>query len=125
MVSPSNSRSIRGYDLTEKPRIKTLGFLVFLSRFLEPAFNNRLVAYRGCRRMDPSTATRMQIEAYRKMSGEERLQIALSLHELSCEISRESIRATCANATSEEVEAQLRQRIRLSYQLQCRINPIA
>ena len=75
--------------------------------------------------MDPSTATRMQIEAYRKMSGEERLQIALNLHELSCEVSRESIRATCANATSDEVEAQLRQRIRLGYQLQLQTKPMA
>jgi hypothetical protein len=66
----------------------------------------------------------MQIEAYRKMSGEERLQIALNLHELSCEISRESIRAACANATSEEVEAQLRQRIRLGYELQRQMNPM-
>ena len=63
--------------------------------------------------MDPSTATRMQIEAYRRMSGEERLQIALNLYELSCEIARESIRAASANLTSEQVEAQLRQRIRL------------
>lgn len=65
----------------------------------------------------------MQIEAYRKMSGEERLQIALNLHELSCEISRESIRATSANLTPEEVEVQLRQRIRLGYQLQSRTSP--
>lgn len=67
----------------------------------------------------------MQIEAYRQMSGEERLQIALNLHELSCEISRESIRATSANTTSEEVEAQLRQRIQLGHELQRRMNPSA
>lgn len=48
--------------------------------------------------MDPFTATRLQIEAYQKMSGEELLPIALNLHELSCEISRESIRAAYANA---------------------------
>lgn len=75
--------------------------------------------------MDPSTATKMQIEAYRKMSGEERLRIGLNLHELSCEIARESIRAASANATSEEVEEQLRQRIRLGYQLQRRVKPMA
>jgi hypothetical protein len=28
--------------------------------------------------MDPSTATKMQVEAYQKMSGEERLRIALT-----------------------------------------------
>ncbi len=75
--------------------------------------------------MDPSTATKLQLEAYQKMSGEERLQIALNLHELSCEISRESIRATSPDATSEEVEAQLRQRIRLGYQLQRQTFPTA
>lgn len=75
--------------------------------------------------MDPSTATKMQIEAYRLMSGEERLLIALNLHELSCEISRESIRATSPNSTAEEVEAQLRQRIQLGYQLQRRLTPSA
>lgn len=75
--------------------------------------------------MDPSTATRMQVEAYRRMSGEQRLQIALNLHELACEIARESIRATSANATSEEVEAQLRQRIQFGYELQRRMNPSA
>jgi hypothetical protein len=75
--------------------------------------------------MDPTTATKLQIEAYQKMSGEERLQIALNLHELSCEVSRESIRAISASLTSEEVEVQLRQRIRLGYQLQRRTNPTA
>ncbi len=75
--------------------------------------------------MDPCTATKLQIEAYQKMSGQERLQIALNLHELSCEISRESIRATCPDATSEEIEAQLRQRIRLGYQLQRQAFPTA
>lgn len=75
--------------------------------------------------MDPSTATKLQIEAYQKMSGEERLQIALNLHELSCEVCRESIRATSANLTSEEVEAQLRQRIRVGYQLQRQKLPTA
>ncbi|AMV31587.1 hypothetical protein VN12_05670 [Pirellula sp. SH-Sr6A] len=75
--------------------------------------------------MDPSTATKLQIEAYQRMSGEERLQIALNLHELSCGVCRESIRASSANLTSEEVEAQLRQRIRVGYQLQRQTLPTA
>ncbi len=35
--------------------------------------------------MDPDTALRLQIDAYLRMTGEERLLIALRLHELSCE----------------------------------------
>src|ERR1700677_3992538 len=34
--------------------------------------------------MDAETALQMQIEAYRRMTGEQRLAIALGLHELSC-----------------------------------------
>jgi hypothetical protein len=38
--------------------------------------------------MTPQTALDLQIERYRNMSGEERLSIALNLHELACEIIR-------------------------------------
>ena len=49
------------------------------------------------------------------MTGEQRLEIALNLHELSCEIAREGIRDDHPDATPEEVEHLLRQRIRLAY----------
>lgn len=39
--------------------------------------------------MSPQAALDHQIERYRKMTGEERLAIALDLHELSCDIARE------------------------------------
>jgi len=65
--------------------------------------------------MSPEAALAQQIEQYRKMTGEQRLEIALNLHELSCEIAREGIRHDNPNATPEEVEHLLRARIRLAH----------
>jgi hypothetical protein len=42
--------------------------------------------------MTPPAALDAQIEKYRAMTGEERLKLALDLHELSCEIARDGIR---------------------------------
>lgn len=67
--------------------------------------------------MSPELAEQKQIEAYRSMSGEQRLSIGLQLHELSCEIARESIRARFPNANAPEVERLLRDRIRLAYEI--------
>ena len=61
--------------------------------------------------MLPAEATERQIERYRAMTGEERLKIALDLHEFACDIAREGIRRQFPNATVEEVEQQLRHRI--------------
>lgn len=55
-----------------------------------------------------------QIEHYRKMSGEERLGLALDLHELSCEVAREGIRAQHPEADDAEVARQLRHRLELA-----------
>lgn len=65
--------------------------------------------------MSPEFAEQKQIEAYRIMSGEERLAIGLRLHELSCEIARESIRSQFPTSTPDQVEELLRERIRLAY----------
>lgn len=65
--------------------------------------------------MTPEAALARQIERYRDMTGEQRLEVALSLHELSCEIAREGIRHDNPNATPEEVEHLLRERIRLAH----------
>ncbi len=43
--------------------------------------------------MTPSDYTEQQIHRYRQMSGEQRLLIALNLHEMSCEIARDGIRS--------------------------------
>jgi len=65
--------------------------------------------------MSPELAEQKQITAYRAMTGEERLAIGLRLHELSCEIARESIRSQLPSVSCEQVEERLRERIRLSY----------
>jgi len=63
--------------------------------------------------MTPDAALQMQIELYRKMTGEQRLNIALGLHALSLDIAREGIRHQHPNASPEEVEQKLRERILL------------
>lgn len=63
--------------------------------------------------MDPKTALDQQIARYRRMTGEERLAIALRLHELACEVARAGIRARHPSADATEVERQLRLRIAL------------
>jgi Rv0078B-related antitoxin len=67
--------------------------------------------------MTPEAALEAQIESYRRMTGEERLAIALRLHELSCNVARDGIRAQFPGATKEEIERKLQERIRLAYEL--------
>jgi hypothetical protein len=64
--------------------------------------------------MNAATALAKQIERYRGMTGEQRLAIALELHELSCEIAREGIRRQHPNADAGEVERLLRRRLELA-----------
>jgi type II secretory pathway predicted ATPase ExeA len=64
--------------------------------------------------MTAETASNKQIERYRQMTGEQRLAIALELHELSCNIAREGIRRQNPNADAAEVERLLRHRIELA-----------
>lgn len=64
--------------------------------------------------MTAETASNKQIERYRQMTGEQRLAIALELHEMSCNIAREGIRRQNPNADAAEVERLLRQRIELA-----------
>jgi hypothetical protein len=63
--------------------------------------------------MSPADATERQIERYRAMTGEERLKIALDLHEFACNVARDGIRHQFPDATPEEVERHLRRRIEL------------
>lgn len=67
--------------------------------------------------MDPKTALQRQIEGYRRMTGEQRVAIALGLHELSCEIAREGIRHQHPNATPAEVEKMLHERLAIARKL--------
>jgi hypothetical protein len=64
--------------------------------------------------MMAAAALEKQIECYRRMSGEQRLAIALDLHEMSCEIAREGIRRQHPEANADEVERLLRHRLELA-----------
>lgn len=63
------------------------------------------------RGMTPEEVLEHQIERYRGMTGEQRLQIALDLHALSCDVAREGIRHQFPNADEAEVDRLLRQRL--------------
>jgi hypothetical protein len=64
--------------------------------------------------MTPAAGLKLQIERYRQMTGEERLAIALRLHELACDVAREGIRHQHPQADDCEVEKLLHRRIELS-----------
>ncbi len=63
--------------------------------------------------MTAAAALDKQIELYRKMTGEQRLAIALELHEMSCDIARAGIRRQHPNADAAEVERLLHHRLEL------------
>jgi len=66
--------------------------------------------------MSPDEALQEQIRIYQRMTGEQRLALALELHELSCNVAREGIRHQNPDADEAEVERLLRQRLRLAWQ---------
>jgi len=65
-------------------------------------------------RMKPDAALEVQLARYRAMTREERVGIALRLHELACEMSRLGIRRQHPTATPAEVEQMLRERLALA-----------
>jgi len=65
--------------------------------------------------MTPTEFTQQQIDRYRRMTGQERLTIALELHELSCEIARDGIRSRFPDASVEFIEAKLHERLRQTH----------
>jgi hypothetical protein len=64
--------------------------------------------------MIASAALKKQIDRYREMTGEQRLAVALDLHELSCDIAREGIRRQHPDADGAAVEHLLRHRLQLA-----------
>ena len=64
--------------------------------------------------MTAAAALDKQIERYRQMTGEQRLALALDLHEMSCDIAREGIRRQHPHADAAEVERLLRHRLELA-----------
>jgi len=67
--------------------------------------------------MLPQVALEIQIDSYRPMTREERVGIALRLHELACEMARLGIRRQHPKATPHEVEIFLRHRLELARSL--------
>ena len=67
--------------------------------------------------MTPEAALEAQIERYRQMTGEQRLAIALDLHEFACDIARAGIRRQHPQADDDEVERLLRDRLALAHRL--------
>lgn len=63
--------------------------------------------------MTPAAALEEQIKRYRQMTGEQRLKIALDLHEMSCNIARAGIRRQHPEANEAEVEKFLHTRLKL------------
>jgi hypothetical protein len=63
--------------------------------------------------MTAQAALEKQIELYRQMTGEERLAIALGLHEMACDIAREGIRRQHPEADAAKVEQLLQARLKL------------
>ncbi len=61
---------------------------------------------------------KLQLEAYRRMTGEERLRIGLGLYEASLAIAREGIRNRFPETDDAEVEEKLRSRIRAGYEIE-------
>jgi hypothetical protein len=63
--------------------------------------------------MNAVRALDKQIECYGQMTGEQRLTVALELHELSCDVAREAIRRANPEADATEVERLLHRRLKL------------
>jgi Rv0078B-related antitoxin len=68
--------------------------------------------------MTAAAALEKQILIYRRMTGEQRLAVALDLHELSCDVAREGIRRQHPAADADEIERLLRRRIELARELE-------
>ena len=64
--------------------------------------------------MTPQAALDRQIEPLPPDDPEQRLKLALDLHELACEVSREGIRHQFPEADEAEVERRLHQRLELA-----------
>jgi len=64
--------------------------------------------------MTPQAALQVQIERYRRMTGEQRLALAMELHELACDLARAGIRRQHPEANEAEVNRLLRGRLELA-----------
>ena len=67
--------------------------------------------------MTPEAALQVQIERYRHMTGEQRLALAMELHELACDLARAGIRQQHPEANEVEINRLLRRRLELARSL--------
>lgn len=68
--------------------------------------------------ISPKKIDQLQVESYRRMTGEERLRIGLGLYETSVEIARMSIQDRFPDASADQIEQKLRERIQIGYEIQ-------
>ena len=61
--------------------------------------------------MTSETALDFQISRYRQMTGEQRLTLALELHDLCCEVTKAGIRQQHPKANEAQVDHLLHQRL--------------
>ena len=64
--------------------------------------------------MTPEAALQKQIEHYRQMTGEQRLALALELHEFACDVARAGIRHQHPEADEAEIRRRLMARLELA-----------
>ena len=64
--------------------------------------------------MTPQAALEAQIARYREMTREQRVAVALRLHELACDMARLGIRRQHPEADAAQVERLLRERLALA-----------
>lgn len=64
--------------------------------------------------MKPDAALDLQIRRYREMTGEQRIDLALELHELACEIARAGIKNQYPATDAAGIERLLNQRLSLA-----------
>ena len=62
--------------------------------------------------MKPEKARVYQIEIYRQMSGNQKLEIAFQLYEMACNLIRQSIHTENPELSSDKVEKLLAERMR-------------
>lgn len=64
--------------------------------------------------MTPDAALDLQIRRYREMTGEQRIDLAMELHELACEIARAGIKSQYPATDAAGIERLLNQRLSLA-----------
>jgi hypothetical protein len=64
--------------------------------------------------MSPEDALKLQIEAYRRMTPEQRTRLGFELSEFACQMSREGFLSQHPDASPDEVDRELRRRLELT-----------